>query len=123
MAHNKDWVDVVSKLNEMTQDGKQKWGAYDVSESLTQGTDDKITFVYQTKYKDWNLAIYEVRFKDYDHQERPFWNSKLVLDFQNDSGESLFKVDDIRALSDLFESVKYQSANIKGFLDDFFKED
>lgn len=77
------------------------------------------------KYGEKRLRLYEKRFQeefvDFDEFEmRPVpkveWRKVVVLEFIDESGNSLWGFPSVEALNDLISAVQYQVAGVKDFL-------
>jgi hypothetical protein len=89
-------IDAIVGLIRGTQEGRIIWSLEKVSP----------TMVYETELKDRRLRIYEV------HGQSP------TLEIIDENGTPLWTFPTISGLDDLLSSVRYQSADVKGFVDD-----
>jgi hypothetical protein len=129
MAENK-WLNAISKLVELTQDGKLEWKFSAPSEGLERSfPNDRIAGVFTTKYKGRNLRLYERHFQLSSYQyldDRIIggeWGSEITLemyDVFSDAPLWAFPYADI--LRDLLSAVQYQVAGVKDFVNEILEE-
>jgi hypothetical protein len=126
------WLDAVTRMIELTQQGKLKWTAE--SSASTPNDDDRMSAVFTTHYKNKKIRLYAVRvslkpndlvistFNRAIGQDPPKWRKKVILEFVNMEGFPLWTFPAIAALFDLLNAVQYQVAGVNEFLDDIFNE-
>src|SRR5574341_2375934 len=133
------WVDAVLKLLKLTQEGQLKWDYHAIGEQ--RGVDQKEEYVsgaiFTTTYKGKNLQLYEERHKRPKRQSfvdainaaalgapepSMVWDTRIVLEFVAENGARLWAFPDSAPLEDLLDSVQYQVAGVRGFLDDLLNE-
>ena len=126
------WVDAITSMIELSQDGKIVW-TVDTS-AKTSYEKERTTSVFQTKYNDQALRLYQIRVPTninsitsalvYQVQgiDPPKWFTKVILEFVDNEGRTLWAFPDVDALSDLLTSVQFQVAGVKGFLDTIIGE-
>jgi len=113
MANEDKWVQLVSKLNELTQEKKLIWQGPEAGR-FTSGR----TFRdFYAKYKDKGFRIRDSQ----PYASRP---RKVSLDIVDgvDAENILFTIPDVVGIADLCDSIIYQRAGIKDLLDDLMKE-
>jgi len=124
MDHNKKWVDVVAKLNEMTQSGKLEWRRLRPPE--ISASDNYIDMIYTAPYKDRYISLYDKKVEDVEdysqYGETFFWVRKIVLAISDAEGYPIWEFPHVHGIEDLFNSVSYQVADVKGFLDDLMDD-
>jgi hypothetical protein len=124
MATDQDVIAVVSKLNRLTQEEKLNWESREAPKALTTATDDRIVNFYGATYKKRNLGIYEERYQSYDPEfDRPYWAGRLVLALFSDDWRKEWEFPHAPGISELFQSVQYQVADIGGTMNDFLKDE
>ena len=129
------WVDAISSLIELTQDGKVLWRVN--ANAKTPYDNERTSSVFETTYVDKALRLYQIKLPTnmvggraglldtiYKMQgvEPPKWISKIILEFIDHEGHALWTFPDIDALSDLLTSVQFQVAGVKDFLDNIISE-
>ena len=131
MAEDKDkFVDVVTKLIELTQKNKIKWQSRDSSEVTKKYPNYRIEGLFTTNYKGKLLQLFQYRYKK---PQDPFsvafaafskeeWVTSVKLEIIDDYGNGLWQFPSINALSDLFSSVQYQLAGVKELIDNLLDE-
>jgi len=121
------WVDAISSMIELTQDGKLSWDVND--NAKTPYEKERTTSVFETTYYDRALRLYKIKLPTNIGQvttsvvytlqglEPPKWFAKIILEFVDSEGRALWTFPDIDALDDLLTSVQFQVAGVKDFLD------
>ena len=139
------WIDAVIKLLELTQEGNLHWDLYGVGiQPLFEENEGvALSAIFTTSYNGKNLRLYKERYKRPKRQtisesvtaiglslaggEPPptpmLWDSRIRLEFVTEEGASLWSFPDMAPLEDLLETVQYQVAGVKDFLDDLLSED
>lgn len=123
MNSNK-YIEVISKLNRLTQENKLKWARYEIPKTLSTGTDDIIHEFIGTRYKESFMGLYVRNYRKYDpDQDRVYWDDILTLAmFDGDLNEQ-WQFPTQSGLYELYESAKYQIADVDGFIDSVLSED
>jgi hypothetical protein len=100
-------IDAIVRLIRGTQDGEVTWAVKKLPPVLPQ-TDPKIGVqtAYETEFRGRRLRLYEVAF------------SAPNLEIIDDNGTALWTFPPVSGLDDLLSSVRYQTADVKKFLDD-----
>lgn len=106
MADDK-WIKVVSKLNALTQDGKLTWEG--PIELPTVG--NSRTLAYVAKYKDRRIRV------------RKWGSTDFRLAIVDQDNAVLYSIPQVPGISDLYDSIAYQKAGVKEFIDDLLKEE
>lgn len=122
MGDLKKYVKTVAKLNELTQDRNLLWSTIPDAESLNLGKDKPVKTVFQSDYKGKELRIYEETYKFWTDVDRFEWSNRIVLAIVGDDNENLWEFPSVIGITDLFESVRFQVANVDQFIDDLFSE-
>lgn len=126
------WVDAVSSMIELTQEGKLKWTTNSESDKA-QDDKERTTPYFLTTYKDKALRLYEKRVPvntnsitaslySITGEEPPKWRRNIILEFIDGEGHNLWTFPEIDALPDLLSSVQYQVSGVNDFLDDIISE-
>jgi hypothetical protein len=122
------WIEAVAKIMQLTQDGDIKWQADNPSDSLKRTPDEKINVVFNAKYKENNLQLYERRYREPFITRSPFWSAlgrareeyrwkrEVVLELVDERGLARWSVPNVNPLNDLLAVVQYQFANVNKFL-------
>jgi hypothetical protein len=122
MAEPDKFIRVVAKLNELTQEGKIHWTVVPHPEALDLGRDKPVTVVYEAPYKDKCLRIYREEYKYWYDENRYTWSDRIVLAFTEKNGQNAWEFPDVPGLADLFDSVRYQKAEVDKFIREVFSE-
>lgn len=100
-TENERLIDAIVSLIKGTQEGRITW----VVEKMTPRK------VFETEYKGRRLRIYEV----------PGHSPNLEIIDEN--GTPLWTFPRVSGLHDLLSSVRYQTADVKSFVDDIIRDD
>lgn len=105
-------IDAIVKLIRGTQEGEVTWAVKKLTPALSL-TDPKIGVqtAYETEFRGRRLRLYEVDF------------SSPNLEIIDDNGTALWTFPPVCGLDDLLSSVRYQTADVKKFLDDIIGDD
>jgi hypothetical protein len=129
------WIDAAAKLLQLTQDGKLEWEPRDPPSYLNLQPDRKrVDVVYEARYKDRRLRLYQVMYKVdkrrdpavtaltgisfFNQREYPYWTKQTVLELLDQSGFGAWSFPETEVLDDLLAAVRYQVAGVKEFLDE-----
>lgn len=137
MAEEKDdWIDAITRLTKLTQEGKLKWSNSSEPSSILVADDvQQIESVFTAIHKDKRLRLYKKQIKvlgpspdvfiignALNPQKFPYWTTRIYLELVDEDGRNLWTFPSVSALNDLLTSVKYQVSGVKDFLDDLLKE-
>ena len=100
-------VDGVAEMIRLTQQGDIVWRPFTGLVGSTVLTNDSPG--YETVFNERRLRLYPTAF------------SGPTLEFIDQNGIALYRFPSIQALSDLLATVSYQTAGVKGFLDDLLR--
>lgn len=124
MASATEWVDVVSKLNQLTLEGRLEWERMDPPAAISSGVNDRVFNFFGTTYRGRRLGIHEERHQTYhDDLDRYIWQRRVVLGFYTDDWELQVEAPEVSGLQELYETVKHQEAELDGFVESLLKED
>ncbi|HEY9160954.1 MAG TPA: hypothetical protein VIS94_07710 [Desulfomonilia bacterium] len=122
MDAEKKLIKLIAYLIELTQKGKLNWERHDPPDSIVTSHDNIVDFVYQTTFENKELRIYEERYKYWYDEDKWNWDSRVILDFADDYGRSVWKFPSLPGLWDLLESVKYREVDVDGFVSDIINK-
>lgn len=112
------WSQFIAQLIERTQDNRVQWSTY--TPKPVDGATIQVEIVYQSKYQDKALRLFETRLKkglpDIAWLTDPRVREEIVLKIVDEQQNDLFRFPDTSALRDLLTAVKYQVAKIDDFL-------
>ncbi len=129
------WIEAVAKIMQLTQDGEIKWQPDKPSDSLKRTHFERINVVFNTKYKNRNLQLYERRYREPVMERAPFWSAlgrareeyrwknEVVLELVDDKGLARWPVPQVNPLNDLLAVVQYQFADVNEFLKDILRSE
>lgn len=112
-------TDFVAKLNRLTQEGQMRWKLARAPASLTAGSSFKIPAFFQCDLLGKTVGIYEERYQDYSTEtDEWYWASRLVLGLFDAEGNQVWDFPDgLAGLQDLWNAVRYRSADVDKYLD------
>ncbi|HXF39133.1 MAG TPA: hypothetical protein VN687_05420 [Blastocatellia bacterium] len=105
-------IDAVVRLIKGTQEGKISWTVkkQTVFPSI-EPEENEPNIVYEAEYRNRRLRLFEVN-------NQFSAGRRTMLKIIDDSGTTLWLFPEISGLDDLLSSVRYQTADVKKFLDD-----
>jgi len=118
-------IEAVAKLIELTQHRALVWTAEEPPLSVSKRPDFGVKVVFVCKYGERNLRLYEKYIREnveeFDEWEmrpvtRAEWRTRVVLEFIDANGNSLWVFPELIILNDLASAVQYRVAGVKDFL-------
>ena len=122
MANQAKIVQLVAVLNQLTQEGQLKWEAREPTSSINLRPDQLVDTSYETRFEDRRLRIYEEKYKSWIDEDRYTWSSRVVLAFVDGTGDNAWEFPPAAGITDLLESVKYQTAGVDDYLESVLKK-
>jgi hypothetical protein len=119
MASNREYVQLVDHLMEVTQNGVVSWSRYDPPINIVS-TENDIDFIYTTEYKGKNIRLYEETYKYYTDEFEYHWQKRIVIEFVDEFSNSVWQFPEIRNSWNLLEAIRYKDAGVAGFMKDIF---
>ena len=107
------WVHVVTQLNKLTQEGALKWEPIYPPATLKDQNYVLVDPVFRTIYKDKVLVAFSREWEGY--------GVETGLAFLSEEDKLLWRFPEISGTSDLLESIRFQVADVQGFLDELLK--
>jgi hypothetical protein len=122
MAKENDFVILVTKLIELTQEKKIAWEKLDPPSEITSSF-ERVKVVYRCEYKDIKFRLYEKNSKNYeeDFDSRYFWDTDIVLEIVDENDYVMHIIPKNIALKDLIFAVKNQDLNIDDVISKIIK--
>ncbi len=117
------WVNALSKINQLTQDGILQWAIQDPPSHMREGTDNKVDLVYLAAFKETRLRLYEARYLAHDDYDSTYWAKRPILEIVDERGRALWTFPASRSIYDLFEAVQYQTAGVNQLLNRFLEDE
>lgn len=135
------WVDAVTRMIELTQQGLMQWVAMEATGPAAD--ENRTSAVFRSSYNHRILRLYErkvssIRLVDSVHDRHSFpnffalkyeepkyekvWESEVVLEFIATDGTTLWSFPKVSALRDLLTAVQYQVAGVNEFIDSLLQE-
>jgi hypothetical protein len=120
MIFDNKTIKFMTKLIRLTSDNQLVWSLQNAPSSITEGTNSIIPLYFETVFKEKNLAIYSLRYQDFNPEnESMYWSEKIVfvvLDFQN---RVVWEMNEHSpALLDLMNTIREKESGINDLLDD-----
>ena len=114
---------IIIKLNRDTKEGTIKWSVNRNKPSSLSGSDILYDNVYTCKVLDKNFRLFKYQSKYYYDEGLYEWTDNFRLEFIDgwDNSEWAFPGD--TAIYDLYETVRFKTSNIEGFIDKFLTDD
>lgn len=108
------WIDAIVRLTTLTQDGSLVWTVQPVSSDP-----NLVGPTYLANHKDRKLRIRKRREKEVAGLwGPPISRERYLLDFVDEFENSLWEFPEAAVLEDLYAAVQFQTAGVKGFLED-----
>jgi hypothetical protein len=137
MSNEDKWYAAVGRLTKLTKDGELAWRAATSVES-NQVPEDLVGLIYVAKQGNNLLRLYKVRMLQDRFGVFPSgsiiaalplprrradleWVEKVILEMIDDYGNIRFTFPQISGLKDLYESVSYQAAGVRDFLEELLE--
>ena len=112
---------VIITLIRLTRSNELKWEKQEPPPWLTD-SGSKIESVYLTEYQGRKLRLYEEKYQGFDEMDRSYyWAKRPILQLIDKRNKTDWEFPWCRELKDLIEAVRYLSANVSSFLDNFIK--
>ncbi len=128
--NNDKLVKLIAKLLEMTQEGDLTWEIVKNIKSEPSQTKN-IGAIFETNYKGKKLRIYKREYNNiednimYGHlmvSGQSSYTISTILGFFDNYGNLIWRFPQIIGISDLYEAVTYQVADIDDFLNNVLEE-
>ncbi|MGB0383418.1 MAG: hypothetical protein ACPGWR_01220 [Ardenticatenaceae bacterium] len=121
---NDQWIDIVGKLIELTQEGELVWEVGAALHSIGGEREERIESVFTTTYKGKKLRLYKRTYKTYRDRHKitgvPLYDSYLasegVLEIVHDNGMTLWTFPKLDITQHLLSSVQYRVAGVKEWI-------
>jgi hypothetical protein len=137
------WIDAVTKLTKLTQEGKLEWSAGSSNRLVVDDDVQRIESVFLAEYSGKRLRLFKKRFKVeqpspsafsafsisiYEYtgigreKKYPFWTSEIYLEIIDSNGHTLWTFPTVSALGDLLIAVKRQVSGVDDLLSKLAKD-
>ena len=122
-----EWIDVVSRFIELTQDGELVWEAGQPFKSIGQDNSERIESVFTSNYKGKKLRIYKRTYQSYQIPSNlgpkgGYITDEVVLEIIADNGLTLWTFPKVHIIRDLLKAVQYEVAGVEELLDQILKD-
>jgi hypothetical protein len=112
MISEKQEIEFVAKLIQLTQAGKLEWRRGERRGSLLSDPDNRIFEVYECLVDGQWLRLYSVTSKYWHDEDRFSWTEDVVLEFIDMDGVATWEVRRVPGLGDLYRSVRFSAGKI-----------
>lgn len=119
MVSLREYVELIDKLTELTQRNEIEWHRQQPPYGLVT-TENRISTVYTTSYSNRFLRLYEEMYKYYTDEDVYHWLTRLVFEFIDGFGNSIWQFPETKNGWDLLNAVKYKDAKVEDFIKDVF---
>ena len=116
MSSQRETIEIIDKLLELTQHGNITWSSDEPPYNLTSA-DVRIQLVYVTQYLNRNIRLYEKEYKYFVDEAQFHWQSRSVFEFIDESGNTLWEFPQTANAWDLLKAIQYKNSQV----DDFYK--
>ena len=110
------WVEAIARLTALTQEGSLRWSVDSYSNDRTV-----VGPTYRAEYKGRQLRL-QKRSVKVEYVEGSQLEDQCFLEFVDTNDNSLWGFPEVDALEHLYGAVQYQTAGVKGFLDDLLSD-
>lgn len=126
-------IEAIAKIISLTREDRLTWRSVDISEVQNNNSDDEISSVFVTTYKNKILRVYQRKYKGptlaskirmfVDAKESQMtWYSEIVLELVNHSGHSLWSFPKEDILKDLLKVIKYKVSGADELINSLLNE-
>ena len=122
MNDKKNITSLIVKLNKMTQNGELKWSSYN-SRLVLDYQDEAVDKIYRTSYKDKHFRLFKYRSRDYTDEDIFHWITRWRLEITDENYNAEWTFPEERAIADLYDSVRYQIADVDNLLNELLSDE
>ena len=90
MASNKEYIQLIDRLTELTQLKELLWERKACPDGL-ESTGNKINIVYEVDFKNKYLRLYEEKYKYFTDEFDFYWADRLILEFIDEFGDHIWQ--------------------------------
>jgi len=116
------WVELVAKLNALTQDGKLKWTRQPIPGPSTLRDTLFVKERFVAPYKDKNFVLTSSTPTSLLSIQKQEENKIIKLEIADSDSKALVEIPDVVGIPDLYESVRFHASEVKQFINDFLNE-
>lgn len=120
---DKNLLKTITKLNRDTKEGTVLWDSDRRAPSSLSGGDNLLGNMYSTRVLGKNIRLYKYEYKDYYEEESFHWSTRFRLELVDHWGATTFIFPEDTSIYDLYNSVMYQTSNVKDFLDSYLTDE
>ena len=119
MSSQRETVEIIDKLIELTQHNSLSWQAYEPSADMTNG-DLRTELTYVTTYLNRKIRIYKQSYKYFMDETSFSWSDRVVFEMIDDNDNSLWEFPQTSNTWDLLNAVQYSNSKVGDFYKDMF---
>jgi hypothetical protein len=114
---------IITKLNRDSKEGTIKWEINRNKPSSLSGSEFLLDNVYVCSVLDKNLRLYKYQAKHYFDEDTYEWLDHYRLEFIDKWGASEWTFPDDEATYHLYETVRFKTSDVEGFIDKFLSDE
>jgi len=122
MSDGKNITQLIVKLNKMTQGGELGWSSHNLKLTLDY-QEEIVDKVYRTSYKDKYFRLFKYRSRHYTDEDVFHWITGWRMEITDENYNAEWRFPEERAISDLYDSVRYQIANVDDLINDLLSDE
>lgn len=121
--NTKHSIKIIVKLNRDTKDNKIKWEINRNKPNSLSGNELLSDNVYTCTVLEKNFRLYKYRAKHYYDEDAYEWSDHYRLEFIDKQGISEWDFPEDDATEHLYETVRFKTSDVEGFIDRFLSEE
>ncbi|MCR1025776.1 hypothetical protein NQT66_13215 [Cellulophaga baltica] len=122
MNDKKNITNLVVKLNKMTQNGELNWSSHNSRLALND-QEETVDKIYRTSYKGKYFRLFKYRSRDYTDEGVFYWITGWRLEITDENYNAEWTFPEERAVTDLYDSVRYQIVDVDDLLNELFSDE
>lgn len=119
MTSQRETVEIVDKLIELTQHGNLVWSGSDAPYNLTS-KDVRVGLVYKSHYLNKTLRVYHNQFKYYIDESSYVWDNEINFEIIDNNENVLWRFPATSNISNLLSAIQYQTSQVGNFYQEMF---
>lgn len=121
MSSQRETVEIIDKLIELTQHNSISWQVNEPSADMTNG-DLRTELTYVTTYLNKKLRVYKQSYKHFMDEISFCWSNRVVFEMIDNNENSLWTFPQTNNTWDLLNAVQYSNSKVGDFYKDMFGE-
>jgi len=119
MSSQRETVEIIDKLLELTQLDELSWKSIDPPYNLTSA-DVRVQLVYMAKYLQKNIRVYEQEYKYFVDEDKFYWQKRMMFEFVDESDNVLWTFPKTENAWDLLKAIQYKNSQVSDFYKSMF---